>query len=347
MKNFIPKAHGRYWMACLIAVTGGSFLFNPAICQPRTPYPPEGKMVDGGGHLIHIHVMGKGGPAVIMENGSGDFSFVWSLVQPEVSKFTTAVTYDRAGFAWSEPGPYPRSARQINFELHTALKKAGIKGPFILVGQSFGGFLVRDYAHDYPNEVIGMVLVDALNEDSKIIINNQPMRIRDWATGRPYPEPRVIHNEMADKSQAENSETITYDSTLEPPLDRLPEHIRNLQIWAQNQPQFRVAVDSEMTWSPEDVALLYSNKGKPGFMLGDMPLIVMTRGDGGYEGRPDSAALESERMKQQDELAHLSTNGKLIIDRNSGHNIHLEDPQAVIEAIHEVTEAIRNHSRVR
>ena len=100
----------------------------------QTAYPPTGKLVDAGGHLLHIHVMGKGKPTVIFENGSGDFSFIWDLVQPEVAKTTTTVSYDRAGFAWSEEGPLPRSGRQIAYELHTALHNAGIKGPYILVG---------------------------------------------------------------------------------------------------------------------------------------------------------------------------------------------------------------------
>ncbi len=121
--------------------------------------PPLGKMVDAGGHLLHLNVMGVGNsPTVVMENGSFDFSFIWSLVQPEVSKFTQVVSYDRVGYAWSEPGPLPRTSHQLAYELHAALKNAGINGPYVLVGQSFGGFLVRAFARYYPSEVAGMVL---------------------------------------------------------------------------------------------------------------------------------------------------------------------------------------------
>ena len=70
-------------------------------------------MIDAGGHKLHMNIMGDGKPAVIMENGSGDFSFIWSLVQPAVAKFTKIVSYNRAGYAWSEPGPTPRTGRQI------------------------------------------------------------------------------------------------------------------------------------------------------------------------------------------------------------------------------------------
>src|SRR5882672_8807376 len=92
-----------------------------------------GILVDAGGHKLHLDIRGKGSPTVIFENGSGDFSFIWALVQPEVAKFTQTVSYDRAGFVWSEPGPMPRTGKQICFELHTALNNAGVHPPYILV----------------------------------------------------------------------------------------------------------------------------------------------------------------------------------------------------------------------
>jgi pimeloyl-ACP methyl ester carboxylesterase len=313
-------------------------------CQTAYPYPPTGKLVDAGGHLLHIHVMGKGKPVVIMENGSGDFSFIWDLVQPEISKTTTTVSYDRAGFAWSEEGPLPRSGRQIAYELHTALHNAGIKEPYILVGQSFGGFLVRSFARFYKNEVAGIVLVDALNEDSKIIINNKGMRIRDWAKGQHAPDPQNMSK--TDHKSIAAKDTVVLDTTIEPPMDKLPRAIQKMQIWAQSQPVYKKAAGDEMNWSPEDVADMYANRGKPDYMLDDIPLIVISRGDGGYSGMPDSAELESERLKLQDELTHLSTNSKHITDKKSGHNIHLEDPVIVIDAIKQVIHAYQTHSRL-
>src|ERR1700691_2193549 len=92
------------------------YWFIPAgYCQGRYKYPPTGELVDAGGHKLHLHLMGKGKPVVIFENGSGDFSFVWDLVQPSISKTTTSVSYDRAGYAWSEDGPIPRTGGQIAY----------------------------------------------------------------------------------------------------------------------------------------------------------------------------------------------------------------------------------------
>jgi pimeloyl-ACP methyl ester carboxylesterase len=110
---------------------------------------------------LHINCVGEGSPTMILESGLGTMSADWANVQPEVAKTTRVCAYDRAGTGWSEPGPEPRDPRQIARELHALLGKAGIDGPYVLVGQSFGGLYARMYAARYPNEVEGMVLVDA------------------------------------------------------------------------------------------------------------------------------------------------------------------------------------------
>ena len=316
------------------------------IAQDLKPFPVPGKLYDAGGHLLHLNIKGVGSPAVIFENGSGDFSFIWDLVQPAISKSTTTVSYDRAGYAWSEEGPFPRSGRQIAYELHTALHSAGIKGPYILVGQSFGGFLVRTFARYYRNEVAGIVLVDALNENEKININNQEVRIRDMAKGRTAPPIQNGANKNLDTASNENN-PLTSNTSVEPPLDKLSPEDQKMQLWAQTQFIYFKSASNEMDWSPEDVADMYNNKGKPSYMLGDIPLIVLSKGKGNYSGLADSVELEKERLELQDELSRLSTNGKHIIDKNSGHNIHLEDPAIVINAIEEVIHAYKTHSRLK
>ena len=324
-------------------------LFLPLwiIGQDLTGYPPPGKLFDAGGHLMHLNIKGNGKPAVIFENGSGDFSFVWDLVQPAISKTTTTVSYDRAGYAWSEEGPFPRTGRQIAYELHTALHNAGIKGPYIMVGQSYGGFLVRSFARYYSKEVVGLVLVDALNENQKIIINNQEIRIRDMAKGRIAPGIQNMTKKNIDTASPKENNPVASNTSIEPPLDRLSPEDQKMQIWAQTQYSYFKAASSEMDWSPEDVADMYKNRGKPGYMLGNIPLIVLSRRSGGYSGIPDSAELEKQRLELQNELTRLSTNSKHIIDRNSGHNIHLEDPATVINAIDQVIHAYKTKAKLK
>lgn len=329
---------------CLLIVL---FFSHSIFAQDLTAYPPPGKLFDAGGHLMHLNVKGNGKPAVIFENGSGDFSFIWDLVQPAISKTTTTVSYDRAGYAWSEEGPLPRSGRQIAYELHTALRNAGIKGPYIMVGQSFGGFLVRIFARYYSKEVVGLVLVDAPNENEKIIVNNQAIRIREMAKGRIAPGIQNITQKNIDTALPKENNPVASNTSIEPPLDRLSPEDQKMQIWAQTQFNYFKAASSEMDWSPEDVADTYKNKGRPGYMLGNIPLIVISKGNGSYSGLPDSAELERQRLELQNELTHLSTNSKHIIDRNSGHNIHLEDPGTVINAIQQVLRAYKTHTKLK
>jgi pimeloyl-ACP methyl ester carboxylesterase len=315
--------------------------------QSGFKYPPTGRLVDAGGHLLHIHVMGQGNPVVIFENGSADFSFIWDLVQPEIARSTKTVSYDRAGYAWSEEGPVPRTGRQIAYELHTALQNAGIKGPYIMVGQSYGGFLVRSFVRFYKDEVVGMVLVDALNENEKIDINNNAVRIREMARGRKDPGIQTIAKMKADTGSSKEKNPVASNTVLEPPLDKLPPEDQKLQLWAQTQLSYFKAVSSEMDWSPEDVADMYENKGKPDYMLGDIPLIVLSKGKGYYTGLPDSLELEKQRLDLQKDLTHLSTNSKNIVVKNSGHNIHLEAPEIVIDAINQIITAYKAKSNLK
>ena len=101
-------------------------------------FPPRGQLVDVGGHRLHIYCMGRGTPAVVMDSGFPGSSLSWTLVQPEVARFTHACSYDRAGLGWSDAGPMPRSSRQIVEELRALLLNARVEGPFVLVGHSFG-----------------------------------------------------------------------------------------------------------------------------------------------------------------------------------------------------------------
>src|SRR4051812_26628883 len=126
-------------------------------------YPPPGQMVDVGGYRLHINCVGAGSPTVVIEAGQGDSSVSWSSwVQPRVATTTRVCTYDRAGMGYSDPGPLPRTAERFAQELHTLLLRADEPGPYVLVGHSLGGLTVRIFAHEYPADVLGVVLVDSM-----------------------------------------------------------------------------------------------------------------------------------------------------------------------------------------
>lgn len=306
---------------------------------------PLGKVVDLGGHRLHVNCTGKGSPTVVVENGLGDFSFDWVLVQSKVSSFTAICTYDRAGYAWSDPGPKPRTFAQLNLELRDALSKLGKQGPFVLVGHSYGGPAVRNFATTYPHEVAGMVLVDAAFEGQRVGIGGKAMmRLGDGAKGKSIPPP---HEDMkeSDKPVKVNT-TPQAQQPLDPMYNVLSPVEKKLQLWAQSLPEIEDAENSQREWSGEYFAnwLATPQAGK----LGAIPLVVLTRAEGGYrDGNYDipAAQLEKERTEGQTKLTLLSTNSKQIIVQ-SGHNMELQAPDDVTTAIREVVEAIRHHSKL-
>lgn len=130
---------------------------------PRPTLP--GDKIDVGGYNLYLDCKGTGSPTVILEAGLEGDVVTWKEVHPEVAKITRVCRYDRAGLAHSDYGPTPRDAELTAQDLHTLLTKADIAPPYILVGHSFGGLLIRRYAFDFPDEVSGMIFVDALHED--------------------------------------------------------------------------------------------------------------------------------------------------------------------------------------
>src|SRR5215210_6893867 len=157
----------------LVLAVAGAIYQAIATELAERAYPPPGEMVDVGGYSLHINCVGRGSPNVILDAGSGEMSAHWVRVQQEVSGTTRVCAYDRAGMGWSEMGPNPRDAKQISSELHTLLKGAGIKGPYVLVGHSFGGMYMQTYAARYPDEVAGMVLVDSSTDPDQF--SHQPV----------------------------------------------------------------------------------------------------------------------------------------------------------------------------
>jgi pimeloyl-ACP methyl ester carboxylesterase len=130
-------------------------------------YLPPGEFVDVDGRRMHLLVMGNesGKPTILLEAGIGSSSSNWAWVQSELAASTRVVASDRAGLGWSDPAPEPQDAQESARDLHAALEKAGIPGPYVVAGHSYGGLVVRAFADLYPQEVVGMVLVDASHPD--------------------------------------------------------------------------------------------------------------------------------------------------------------------------------------
>ena len=321
-------------IACLILLAAGAPLRAQ---QPETSAPtPPGTLVDIGGQRLHLNCTGRGSPTVLLESGTADISVIWALVQPGVSAFTRVCSYDRGGYAWSDPGTRPRTFAQLALELHTALERLHVGPPYVLVGQSYGGLVIRGFAARYRAEVSGMVMVDAVHEDEQIVYGGQPHRIRDSATGRQFPVPRIgLDVELLQTARGKPS---LPEQPLEAPLDRLPARAQQIWRWAYTQPLLGLAQGAELDWSPEEFARMHHERLSNRATLGDMPLIVLARTHGGYDDGMSVSAndLEKERRELRADLARLSRKGRLIFAANSGHNIHLEDPELVIRSIRQV-----------
>lgn len=345
-------------------VTATAFLLLlsvTAIAQQKDskpPYLPPGKLVDVGGWRLHLNCTGKRegkAPTVVLESGSGDFSIDWSLVQPEVARFARVCSYDRAGAGWSELGPRPRTWRQIAYELHTALQKAGEKGPYVLVGQSLGGLLIRVYAGQYPKEVAGMVLVDSTHEDTVMMMNGKFQRMRELSRGRNLPPIRTTISaaekelSVEEKQGVENFLKQIGTPKIGAPYNRLPAEMQAARLWALAQPHHHTA--DSYPYFEEEFAEIYAARQKQEYPLGDAPLAVLLQKPG-YGNPPSGISAEEwkrineEKRQQKVELTNLSRNSKLIVAEKSGHHIQLDEPHVVTDAVRSVVGAVRRRTRL-
>jgi pimeloyl-ACP methyl ester carboxylesterase len=326
-----------YVLVGVIVLALATGLFAKARLRALSSQP--GMLVDVGGYDLHILCMGQGGPAVLLEAGLGEFSLMWSLVQPLVARETRVCAYDRSGYGWSDLGPNPHSAEAAVADLDAILRGTGIEGPYVLVGQSYGGLLVRLFANAYPEAVAGMVLVEASHEDMDV---RGPEAYREFA-GRQ----RADWVSQLDKQRPLATFGLT---ALAPGNVSVPPALPSVK-----QEAYRLikAVDGKLFAAVADeVALLPGNlsyaRGAGMKGLGGIPVVVLTRGTA-TEAAPEMGLDEAAagawtafwRDDLQAGLARLSSNGRHEVVTNSGHEMHYDDPQAIADAILEVVRAAR------
>jgi pimeloyl-ACP methyl ester carboxylesterase len=139
----------------VVAVVSGILYQNVLLARDRRAHPMPGQLIGVGNYRMHIYCTGQGDPPVILDSGPGDSYMAWHNVQPEIARFVSVCSYDRAGMGYSEPSPRPRTSRVFAEELHELLHAARVAPPYILVGHSFGGFDVRVFASRYRSETAG------------------------------------------------------------------------------------------------------------------------------------------------------------------------------------------------
>jgi pimeloyl-ACP methyl ester carboxylesterase len=321
-----PRSHPLFRRIVLILAFGvfllaaAGFLYeNIAEARDRRFNPMAGKLVEVNGRMMHIDCSGDGNPTVVLDSGLGDTYLSWRKVQPEISKFARVCSYDRAGLGFSESVSGPRTSKVIAEQLHALLQAAHVAPPYIVVGHSMGGYDVRLYASLYPNEVAGMVLVDASHPE-------QDKRF-----------PPEIRNMQG--SWMREAEFLEYT---------MPFGIPRLMGFCEHDPSLRAA---ECNWRTAHGGLAEmrafpqsaSETAATG-TLGNIPLAVLSHDPEkpSSELSPDLAKpMNQEWEKMQEELSHLSSRGTQTIAKNSSHYIQLDRPEIVIDAVRSVVQQAR------
>jgi pimeloyl-ACP methyl ester carboxylesterase len=149
----------------LTAGTGAAYEAVDAT-QDAVRFPPPGRLVDVNGYRLHIQCLGQGSPTVLLDAVSGGWSAHWAQVLPEIARTTRACAWDRAGSGWSDLGTHTHTPQAYSDEMHALLGAADVDGPYVLVAASYAGRVARPYASQHPAQVVGLVLLDAVHEDS-------------------------------------------------------------------------------------------------------------------------------------------------------------------------------------
>jgi pimeloyl-ACP methyl ester carboxylesterase len=299
------------------------------------------------GARLNFYCMGSGSPTVIFDSGWEDWAPAWAVVQPRIAKWTRACSYDRAGAGFSGPGPMPRTSVRIANELHSALHRGGIAGPYILVGNAFGGDPARTFADLYVQDVAGLVMVEADASD----LEPPPMQDDEHKGEASY---------VAKLRECRDSVAAGASLPLLPPRPGQP-HRTCAQQFFRGIP--------ETAWSPElNASLLHIAQTKVAMYdafisemeqmawdeqwlqqhrrsLGSRPIRVLTTGNHGVGHLPASNAQDPKHLEYEHQIARaqarwleLSSNARQIFVPLSSEYIEFDQPDAVVDAIREVYE---------
>ena len=290
-------------------------------------YPAPGQMVDVGGHRLHIYCVGEGSPTVVMEAGMSGWSTDWVLVQPEIAKVTRVCTYDRAGYGWSEEGTQPRDSRQVTAELHTLLAKAGIDGEIILVGHSLGGLFVQYYARTYPQEIAGIVLVDSVHPEQSLQMKEDVKQKYEGGLRALTLTTRILAPTGLLRL-ANQPETII--------ANKLPAKYQSVVRALGFQSKAYLALDEEMASFEQSQIEVREAKPLPAIPLAVISSTTLQGFPPGFSGE----YMKGLWSKLQADLSKSATMPQVIAE-NSGHYIHLDQPELVIQTVVEMVNTMR------
>lgn len=287
----------------------------------RTPAP--GKLVNVGGHRLHIWCIGSGKPTVLLESGLGGNAFGWVAVKLKVAQLTQVCTYDRAGLGYSDEGPSPRSAGRIADELAQLLDSARIEQPVIVAGASLGGLNARVLATKYPSKVAGLILVDASHEDQQqrlVAAGFQPENASDL---------KFIPIVSAVGLMRLRGQT----------LGRSPEHADSsvrpyIRATVHRTSRYRALFQEALAFDSSAEEMRHIRR------VLDIPVLVLTAGTWPEPTR----ALHTDLQR---DLETISRKGCQRIVEGAGHDIVGDAPDVVFQAMRAMVDSVRKGSSNR
>jgi pimeloyl-ACP methyl ester carboxylesterase len=284
-----------------------------------------------GGRKLHLHCTGSGSPTVVIEAGGSSFAIDFALVQPEIARNNRVCSYDRAGHGWSDTTSVNR--RPAWADLHAALQAAQEKPPYIMVGASFGGLLVRMYQIEFPDEVAGMVLVDPSHES----------RLFTFYQGDAVAIAELTAEQFRSTIPAGGVRIPRRAPQTGAPFDRLPRELYDLRVRLDQRLIASIPASISYETRVESAEREHAMLGKlravglaQAHPLGDRPVIVLSRSINASQEMKDVHAA----------AARISTNSRHTVVSDSGHEIHLFRPDVVIQAIRDASQAARSKSKL-
>lgn len=307
----------------------------------RRRFPPPGRMFRVGGTTLHLREQGSGRPVVVLEAGIAATSIGWALVQPEIARFTTVCSYDRAGLGWSGPCRTPRTVDQMTGELAELLEAAGLHGPYILVGHSFGGLLIRAFAVRHPELVSGLVFVDPVSvsawadcphDDRRRLAMGTKLSRRGAFLARLGVVRAALTLLTSRGERISRAIGRTAAGRGSVVLERIVGEVRKLprETWPAvrshwSQPKSFLGMAGYLECLPASAAAVM-----PMDLPSLMPAIVLS-----------AATATPEELAEREKLVAGRPSSRHAVLEGTGHWLQLERPDAVVAAVREIMELTR------
>ena len=289
----------------------------------------DGRYLSAGKKNLFIKPTGEGFPVIVIETAWGSLSAEWQPIQEELSKYTTVISYDRAGYGESPAGDKPRSSTQIVFELYSMLSNTGIPGPYIFIGEAAGGFYIQHFAKLYPELAAGMILLDSTTDRVLEFDELDAPKFQEIASLKSRMEGLKAFTVM---SEDDFNKTVPH--FLQDLFPQFPQELQQqLTAYMSDQLLYKTVIDEyeALEQSIED----FRNAGD----FPNIPLTILSRDPkimiqiSTQIGIPEEEAQMAENLwsEHSEELKSLSNETTFKIIEGSTSSLHISHPQIVID----------------